>query len=508
MMTNRQPRKALSSVLTALAIAPLGANASAAQESEHVSLPQAAQLAVLKNPEVQARWHAFQEAGEEVNVARGGFLPDLDVSAAVGRDRLAPRAAGADSRYTRRETLLTLRQMLFDGFATANEVRRLGKAKLVRYFEFLETSENTALEAARAYLDVLRHRRLVALAEENYVQHHAALDQLRRRAESGVGKRVDVDQAASRVALADVNLTTSLANLHDISARYLRLIGERPPQAMQPPADLAATLPANIDAALQAALQSNPALRATVENVEAAQHDLAARRAAFMPRLDLVARQEKIHNYLGLDETRDNRTVELRLNYNLFNGGSDLARQRQYRERKNIALDQREKACRDMRQTLSIAYHDTLRLSDQIGYLGQQVELVERTRNAYRDQFNIGQRTLLDLLNTQNEFFDARRAQVNAETELALAYVRSFTGIGRLLEKLGLKQIEPEAAPQAGELAPVELSELCLPARPEQIVPDRETLRRKAKELTDNSGRSSLVPQAPAGGWSAAQPSR
>lgn len=469
-----------------LAILPLTVPAvAAATDPEHVSLPEAAQIAVLRNPEVQARWHAFRESREEVDVARGGFLPQVDVAAGVGRERLTPRSdPAADSSWNRNYALINLRQMVFDGFATASEVKKLGKGKLVRYFELLDASENTALEAGRAYLDVVRHRRLVYLAEENYIQHQAALDQLRLRAESGVGKRVDVDQAASRLALADVNLTTALANLHDVTARYLRLIGEQPARVMFAPANLPSSLPDRVEPALVVALANNPALRATVENIEASQYDLEVQRAAFMPRLHLIARSERFSDFAGLGEARDNSVVEMRVDYNLYNGGSDVARNRQYRERKNIALDQREKSCRDIRQTLSIAFHDTIRLRDQIGQIGMQVELVEKTRNAYRDQFNIGQRTLLDLLNTQNEYFDARRTQVNAEVDLALAYLRSYAGMGRLLEKLGLKRADGDEAPAAGEMAAVDPAQLCPPAAPTYTQPDRELLGRRARELS------------------------
>ena len=121
---------------------PLGA-----QTAQQFTLKDAAQAAVLKSPEVQARWHAFREASEEIGVAQGGFLPKVDVSAGVGRQKTVQKQVGTDLSYSGNETTLSLRQMLFDGFATSNEVKRLGKAKLVRYFELLDASENTALEA-------------------------------------------------------------------------------------------------------------------------------------------------------------------------------------------------------------------------------------------------------------------------------------------------------------------------------------------------------------------------
>lgn len=458
----------------------------AGQAPQNFTLKDAAQAAVLKNPDVQARWHAFQEADEEIGVARGGFFPRVDFSAGVGREKTVQKKVGIDDSYHGNERTLSLRQMLFDGFATSSEVKRLGKAKLVRYFELLDASENVALEAARAWLDVVRYREQVKLAEDNYLQHYAAHEQLKRRAASGVGKRVDVDQAASRLALADVNLTTAYANLHDVTARYLRIVGENPPAEMGMPERLTRAFPAKMDAALATALQQNPALRASIENIEASQYDLEARRAAFMPRVDLVARRDDYSNYED-GGSRDDSRVELRLNYNLFNGGSDLARNRQFRERKHIALDQREKACRDVRQTLSIAYNDTLRLNDQLTYLATQVDLVEKTRAAYRDQFNIGQRTLLDLLNTQNEYFDARRAKVNADADLSLAYLRSYAGMGRLLEALELKPVELQDAPAAGDFAAIDAEQMCPPLQPADAVLDREALARKARELSDSA---------------------
>ncbi|MFT3848313.1 MAG: TolC family outer membrane protein [Propionivibrio sp.] len=467
------------------------------RESTVASMKEAAQQAVLKSPEVLSRWHAFREAEEEIGVARGGFLPRVDLSAGSGQQKRNQSDLNIDQSYYGNESTLSLRQMLFDGFATSNEVKRLGRAKLVRYFELLDASENVALEAARAYLDVARFRAQVALAEDNYIQHQAAHEQLKKRAQSGVGKRVDVDQAASRLALADVNLTTAYANLHDVTARYVRIVGQPPAKDLPPPTQLAQSFPTNADAALGVALKNNPALRASIENIEASQYDLDARRAAFMPKFDLVARRDDYSNYEDAG-SRDETRVEVRMNFNLFNGGSDAARSRQYRERKNVALDLREKACRDLRQTLAIAYNETQRLNDQLSYIALQVALVEKTRTAYRDQFNIGQRTLLDLLNTQNEYFDARRSQVNAEADLSIAYLRSYAGMGNLLERLGLQRVDADNLPSDDELTPVNLAQMCPPTLPADTTLDREALNRKAHELLDGKSGSFLGARSPA----------
>src|SRR5574343_558816 len=396
-----KPMKPITLIPVALMLA-LSAHAqdgAVAAGSPIASIRDAAQQAVLNSPEVTSKWHAFRAADEEIGVARGGYFPRVDFTAGVGREDLRQPSA-KDADYTRRGYALSLNQMLFDGFFTRNEVRRLDKARLVRYYELLDASEVTALEAGRAYLDVLRYRHLVDLAKDNYVQHKATHDQIQRRTQSGVGRRVDLEQAGSRLALAEINLVTETANLHDVTARYQRLVGAQPDANIVAPTQVNSAFPGQAKTALDTLHRKNPALLAATENIEAAQYEINTRRAAYSPKLDFRARTDQTKNYLGDTGQRDYNVAEVVVSWNLFNGGSDRAREKQTIEKKNLAFDLREKACRDTRQTLLIAYNDVLRLKEQSVFHAKQVVLLEKTRNAYRDQFNVGQRTLLDLLDT------------------------------------------------------------------------------------------------------------
>jgi adhesin transport system outer membrane protein len=480
---------ALISLLVSAAFPSIG-QVSQAQAPAPATLKEVAQSAVLNSPEVTSKWHAYRAAEEEVGVARGGYFPRVDLTAGGGRESLRqPSAARQD--YTRSGYLLSLNQMIFDGFATRNEVRRLDKARIVRYYELLDASEMVALEAGRAYLDVLRYRQLVELAKDNYVQHKATFDQIQRRTQSGVGRRVDTEQAGSRLALAEINLITETANLHDVSARYQRLVGRQPADTIVPPGQLGSGFPAQAKTALDTLLRKNPALLAATENVESSQYEIYTRRAAYVPKLDFRARTDHTRNYLGEAGERDYNVAELVVSWNLFNGGSDRARDKQTVEKKNVAFDLREKACRDTRQTLLIAYNDVLRLKEQSVFTARQVTLLEKTRDAYRDQFNVGQRTLLDLLDTENELLSARRSNVNAETDLTLAYLRTHAGMGTLLEHLGLQRLDA-ATPDSRDLADVDVSQLC----PNDTIvlesPSREALN--AKAAAANASRAPVVP--------------
>ncbi|TRZ90473.1 MAG: hypothetical protein D4R84_16185 [Rhodocyclaceae bacterium] len=450
----------------------------------HLTLKEVAQKVVLTNPEVLSKWHAFKAAGGDVDVARAGFFPRVDYTNGVGKETLRQPGV-ADRDYTRNGYTLTLNQMLYDGFATASDVKRLDKARLTRYFELLDAAESAALEAGRAYYDVIRYRMLMFLAENNYVEHRASYEQLLRRAQAGAGRRVDVEHAASRLALAELNLNTEAANLHDVMARFLRLVGDRPPPVMFGPARLSAEYPDSEPEALKMAFRHNPALLASVENVESAQHDIEVRRSAFHPKLDLRLRNENTGNYQGVTGTRQNNIAEVVFSYNLFNGGADVARQRIYADRKSLALDLRDKSCRDIRQTLSIAYNDVQRLRAQLSNLDLQVSSIEKTRDAYKAQFNIGQRSLLDLLDTENELLNARRTSINTDVDLGIAYLRTQAGVGRLLEFLGLKRIDDQEKPDSSELATVVESEICPPDAPNNYLVDLEALTTRALAQLD-----------------------
>ena len=475
----------------------------------HLTLKEVAQKVVLNNPEVLAKWHAFKGAGGDVDVARAGFYPRIDFTGGTGKEDL--KQPGVSRRdYTRSGYALTLNQMLYDGFATANDVKRLDKARLTRYFELLDAAESAALEASRAYYDVIRYRHLMLLAENNYIEHRSSYELLQRRALAGAGRRVDVEHAASRLALAELNLNTEAANLHDVTARYLRLVGEQPPAIMFGPARLAKDYPASQPDALKLAFKQNPTLRASVENVEAAQHEVEVRRSDFHPKVDLRLTNDRAQNVDGIIGTRENNIAELVLRYNLFNGGADVARQLVYAERKNQALDLRDKACRDIRQTLTIAYNEVQRLKAQQSSIEVQVIAIEKTRDAYKAQFTIGQRSLLDLLDTENELLNARRTAVNADVDLSFAYLRTQAGIGRLLEFLGLKRIDQQDAPDPGEMATIVESEICPPDAPRSYLVNFDALDARALTMLEASkpmiGPATVRPAPPSASTGPAAP--
>lgn len=435
-----QPR-ALTAALTLV----LAASASA-QSNE--ALKAAVEKALHHNPDVTARFNAYRASVDAIDAARGGYYPRVDLSASAGRDRDTISTRTPENQtLSRAGASLSITQLLWDGLATRNEVGRLGHERLARYFEVLEASEQTTLEVARAYYDVLRFRRLVQLAEDSYVQHKSAFNQIQSRVRAGVGRGVDLEQAGARLALAESNLSTEVSNLHDVSARYQRIVGEAPPKVMPVPTLLRQDVPPSAAEASAEAVRRSPAVSATVETLRSAKAAMSIRESAYQPKLEARLRSGTGKNFDGVRDQRHDSSAEIVLNWNLFNGGADRARVRQQVNLVNQAADQRDKVCRDTRQVLAIAYNDTRKLADQLLYLDRNTLAIEKARDAYRQQFDIGQRSLLDLLNSENELYTARRSYANAEYDLGIAYARTQAALTRLGQQLGLARNDAVVTP-------------------------------------------------------------
>lgn len=413
------------------------------------NLRTAIEQATLQNPEVRLRFHNLQAAQHERRAAKGAWLPRVDLEAAGGNEEYkSPSVASAQSYGTSRASI-QLRQTLFDGFATSSEVRRLGYAEQVAYYELLSASNNTALEVARAYIDVLRFRELVELAANNYSAHQEVHDRLAQKVAAGVGRRVDLEQASGRMALAESNWLTEVSNLHDVSARYQRLVGDTPAENLEALPSMGEYLPVGIGF-LNDATRSNPDFLGAVANIRAFRADRDVRKAMNYPTLELRARSGTQQNQNGvIGEYRDS-SVELVLNYNLFRGGSDKARIQQNAAKLDAAFDLRDKACRDIFQTGQIAFNDSIRLVSQLKLLAQHELSTSKARQAYQQQFDIGQRSLLDLLDTENELYQARRALANANYDLNLSDVRVLSVSGSLLQVLKLRPLSAEQPDVSG----------------------------------------------------------
>jgi adhesin transport system outer membrane protein len=390
------------------------------------------------NPDVAEARDRWLARREEVRAAEGGFLPSLDLNAGIGyeyTDSPSTRARDDDSNeLTRTELGLAARQMLFDGWGTRSEVSRQQARADSAAAQLLSVGESTAMKAARAYVDLQRYKDLRQISKENLDIHNRIQDQIRLRSEAGVGRRADYEQVRSRVALAEVNLVAADVNLLDAHTTFQRVVG-RPPRAGYAPAQIPpGTFPESLQQALTIAQTNNPVLHTAAADIEAAraQHD-AAKQYDY-PRFDLELDGNMNEDIDGTEGEVDDMSAMLRMRYNLYRGGTDAARKRATAHNINEAMDIRDRSVRQLDETTRLAWAAYEATAAQVPLLERQVVAARATRDAYAKQFNIGQRTLLDVLNSENEVLQGRESLVETRAEHLLAQYRVLEAMGGLVD--------------------------------------------------------------------------
>jgi len=426
-MNNELRKKLLAVMIGGLLATPLTAQ----------TLTEAVQETLKSNPDILSNVQERLAVDQELRQARAGYLPSVNLNAGIGRERSDNASTAGSISLTRREAGISLNQMLFDGFATPSEVDRQMARVNSRAHTVHGSAEDTALHAIEMYLNVLRRQELVAAARENLKAHERTHDQIKLRSDSGIGRRSDFEQTVGRLALARSNLLAEETNLKDAEANYRRVVGLAPDQLSMPELP-ESSLPASSDEALKIALANHPTLKSAEADVAATEAQHRAAKSTFYPRVDLELGATNNDDLDGVNGKDNDATAMLRLRYNLFSGGRDKARSEQTAYLINSAKDVRDRTQREVVESEQLSWNAYIVAKDQLEPQKTHVESSEQARDAYRKQFDIGQRTLLDVLDSENEVFVSRTAYLNGKYTVAYAQYRILASMGRLLETLNV----------------------------------------------------------------------
>ncbi|WP_434626209.1 TolC family outer membrane protein [Pseudomonas sp. Z5-35] len=406
------------------------------------TLPQAMQQALDVHPEIQAGVNSRLAADYQLKAAKGGYLPRVDLAAGYGRegtDSVTTRSGSNNHWETlnRSESSLRLSQMVFDGFATSSEVGRQQANVSARAYSLLDASERTGLTVAQVYLDVLTRREFVRLAEENLKSHERIFDQIKLRTSRGVGSGADLDQAEARMAQARNNLITEQTNLADAETNYLSAVGQLPDQ-LERPADSLALLPANLTEARAQMLENSPVLRSAEADIAAAEQQYEAAKSSFYPRFDAELGRTADNDLDGQNGHNNEWQAMLRMRFNLYAGGSNKADLESKSYLSNQALDIRNNALRQLNEELGLAWNALNNANAQVPIAQQYVDRSANVRTAYQKQFSLGERTLLDLLDSENELFSASRRLAEIKNVQLFTQYRIKATMGQLLKSQGV----------------------------------------------------------------------
>lgn len=393
--------------------------------------------ALKANPQAQASLNRYRAEMENADAVWGRYLPTVDVTTGVGKQKryVDGNTINNDKIVTRKEAAFSVKQNLFSGFNTKNSVdqaRHQAKAELLR---LKSTLQDVSLKIIDAYLKILEHRDMIDLAIENLKMHDVIFQQIQQRAQQGVARSSDLAQIEGRHARANANVVNARNNLVDAESEFMALVGSMPADLEQP-GSWKLKIPESLEVALQNAISSHPNALASAHEIKSSQSQYESLKSSFYPTLDIELDQSWKNNVDGqAGRIRDGSAV-VKLRYNLFKGGADKARLDESAYRAEESRAQRDRVLRTVEETLRVAWAAYEFNVQKLKFLRLHEESSRESVEAYREQFNIGKRTLLDLLDSENELFQSSRSLTAAIYQEAFARYRIFAATGELMNVL------------------------------------------------------------------------
>lgn len=429
-----QPSKLTTAISLILALS--------AAQVEAKGLREAVQHTINTNPDILITKNQYLAEREQIRQAKAGYYPTVDVNAGIGPEWSDDKGIGSRD-LTRKELGLRINQNLFLGKLTSSEVARFQAKARATAHKLNGDAETVGLQAVKAYLDVLRRQGLLDLANQSFATHRRIQDQIKLRNESGVGSKADLDQIDTRVALAQSNMVAAKVNYLDAQTAYLRVVGEMPDKLSKVPG-LGKDLPGSLEEAIRLALEKHPILKSAYADVDEATEQHHAANYNNLPRLDLELSANKNDDIDGTEGYQDDASAMLRMRWNLYNGGKDAARRRETAHQINEAKEVRNRTHRQVEESIRLSWAAYQATKQQMAVLQQQIQAGIRTRDAYKEQFQVGDRTLLDILNTETDLLKAREELLNAQQDYLFAQYRIATDLGILMEAMNIALYKDE----------------------------------------------------------------
>jgi adhesin transport system outer membrane protein len=407
-----------------------------------VDLREAVQAALITNPEIRQAVANTAATREERIQAEGLYLPRVSVEGRAGarqlRNPTRRRIGIGDETLYPIEGNLVVDQLLFNSGGREAQVRRDAARTDAAASRVEERSEFVALNVARTYIDYLLQQRLVAIAEDNATFHQRLAGDLREGVAQGSISVADQQQAEERLQSARARVTEAREDLEAAAIAFTTLTG-LPIDSVSMPPDLSAYLPPSLTEAEVLARANNPRVQEAIADLAASREGVRIARAEIGPRVNLEGRARAGHDIDGFAGRTTDLQGNVVLRWDLYNGGIREARVREEQARSDEAhgrlFEMTRRAEEDARNSWS-------RLQNQsrlVPELETQGRISDDLLLSYREQFNVGRRSLLDVLDAQNTRYNVQAQTETARLARLYAQYRVLAATNRLTEALGVQ---------------------------------------------------------------------
>lgn len=388
----------------------------------------------------------------ELRRAKAGWGPRVDLNGRAGTSQLSntttrPLSADTDF-YGETSVSAILTQPLWDGFATRSRVRATEATLDSMTSRVLDNATSLGLDGIIAHIDVLRRREIYRLSEENVQRHREILASSKDRERMGADTMADVTQTEGRLARAQSTLAEARASLLEGEAAYRRLTDMPLPKALAP-VEMPTPIYENVVSVFEAAEKHSPTLAAYMADVRAAEGNKELAESAYHPVINLEAGPSYTDRRGPGGQWTKGIGVGVTGRWNIFNSGADEAEVKAAMAR----IRQAQQTLYNFRDDLALSIQDTWvqyqSAMEQYKHYQNAIKYNTMTRDAYLEQFMIGQRSLLDVLDSENELFNSSTQAVTARGNILVSAYRLSALTGLLLHDLKIDTKDLYKAPAA-----------------------------------------------------------
>lgn len=417
-----------------------------------VSLADTVEAAFAYSPALKSGQAGREAAAADVDRARAGYLPTIGVWAGTGLVQNADATTRLYREDTKTQRMIQgsamLTQPLYSGGATTARVTGSRAALDAADNQLMDTASALAFEAVSAHADLLRRAKLVLLAENNVKEHEGILRTVKQRFSQGVATSGEVTQIESRLARARATLLSQRAGLDAARAAYLRVTGQPAPANLLAVDNPGTQFP-DLERAESQSLLTNPRLRMGRANIDVARSEREVVKGRFLPSLNAQAGYSDRFQSARSAGNGHGFEVSLNAQWELYSGGADTASL----TRAAAGIRRAEQELRRYEDQLMQDVASTLARTEaavqQTREYGAAMDFARKTRQSFYSQFQAGQRSLLDVLDAEAEFFNSASEQEVSRVDGILGYYRLLALAGILLEELRLdaEPLKTVAAP-------------------------------------------------------------
>jgi adhesin transport system outer membrane protein len=417
--------------------------------ADAMTLQQAVEKTMKTNPQILQAAKDREAVEFELRQARGLYLPSVDLEAGAGRRRLSNSSTGtltSDHDYlSPGEVGLTVTQTLFDGGARRSQVEQQAARVDGASFRVLERSEALALEVTQDYLEYILQGQIVKAAQDNVGFHSQILGNIEQSIKGGTLTDADRLQGVERQQAAAARLQEAKEELEATRIRFLQAVGEPITNASTPPS-VAKFLPKTLNDAVFIAAKNSPRIYSANADIDAADASVRGARANYLPKVDLEGTARVGDDIDGDDGNTNDYQVRVVARWNLYRGGIDTAREQEQIRRAGEQRYALAQVQREVEQSVRSAWNERVSRGTLAGILGKQAQTNAQLVSSYRQQFGVGQRSLLDVLDAQNTNFNTRVLADTARVASLFAEYKILAASGNLLQTMKLRPVEQSKA--------------------------------------------------------------